>query len=59
MDIARAIIPPVEVPTIKSKLSESFFGTALSNSLKKVAEARPLTPPPSMDKTYLVIVIFR
>ena len=52
-------MPPVEVPTIKSKLSESFFGTALSNSLKKVAEARPLTPPPSMDKTYLVIVIFR
>jgi hypothetical protein len=31
----------------------------LSNSLKKVAEASPLTPPPSMDKTYLVIVIFK
>ena len=52
-------MPPVDVPTIRSKLSESFLLVDLSSSLKNVADAKPLTPPPSMDKTYLVIVIFR
>ena len=52
------MIPPVEVPTIKSKLFEIFLGNDLSSSLRKVADAKPLTPPPSIDKTYLVIVVF-
>jgi hypothetical protein len=50
-----AMIPPVDVPQIKSKYSFSFIGSPFSlerydsKSVRNLAGIIPLIPPPSID----------
>ena len=55
---AIAKIPPVDEPQTRSNLSN--IGLCISNSsfLKKLAVANPRTPPPSKERTYLVIKFY-
>ena len=45
-----AIIPPMEVPVIRSKYSYNGRSTEASSFARKVAGNIPLIPPPSIDK---------
>ena len=51
---ARQDIAPAEVPIKKSNFSWIFTPSFLSRSVKKVIEASVLTPPPSIERIYLV-----
>jgi hypothetical protein len=44
------MMPPVDVPAIKSKYDAKGGLIALSTSAKKAASNTPLIPPPSNDK---------
>lgn len=52
------IIPPVEVPAIKSKIWEIGFFVLDSISARIMAGIIPLMPPPSTDKMYFTTVKF-
>src|SRR5262245_34092205 len=54
---AMAMMPPVEVPVIRSKCSTIFLSMWLSKVASAEAEKVPNRPPPSKDKIRKVLIV--
>lgn len=54
----KAIIPPVDVPHIKSNCSLNSVLNSFSRHAKSLAEYRPFIPPPSMQRILKGLLFF-